>query len=65
MDKMAKIKDRAYGANYIKQIDAETEALKRELLAQKALAEEAEHYISVNGAQVIADLTNNGKIGDQ
>lgn len=57
-----KLKDRAYGADHIKQLDAETEALKRQLKAQQALKEEAESYIPQDrgeflsyGAQFDAD----------
>lgn len=57
-----KLKDRAYGADHIKQLDAETEALKKQLKAQQALKAEAESYIPQDrgeflsyGAQFDAD----------
>jgi hypothetical protein len=62
-----KLKDRAYGADHIKQLDAETEALQKQLEAQQALKEEAESYIPQDkgeflkyGAQFDADgvITN-------
>ena len=44
LEKIDKLKDRTYGKNHVDQLDAETEALEEQLLAQKALREEALAY---------------------
>jgi hypothetical protein len=64
LDKIDKLKDRAYGAKHVKAIDAETEALQEQAEAQQALYEEAMGYIAADqidvakyGAEFDADGT--------
>lgn len=44
LDKVDKLKDRAYGNKHIDQLNAETDALKEQLEAQQALYDEAKKY---------------------
>ena len=53
LDKISKLKERAYGKNYISQIDAETEALREQYEAQAALYNAANQYQAADRADLI------------
>ena len=53
LEKISKLKERAYGKNYISQIDAETEALREQYEAQAALYNAANQYQAADRADLI------------
>lgn len=54
LDKIDKLKDRTYGADHIKQLDAETQALWEQYAAQEALLNEANKWQAADQAELIS-----------
>ena len=61
LEKIDKLKDRAYGKDHITQLNAETEALNKQLVAQQALHDEALKWMAADKA----DLQQYGAVFDE
>lgn len=65
LDKIDKLKDRAYGASHVDQLDKETAALQDQLHAQQALHDEALKYAAADKINVVkygAEFDEDGTI---
>ena len=67
LDKIDKLKNRAYGKNHVAQLDAETNALEKQLAAQQALHDEARKWMAADKADLAkygAEYDENGTISN-
>ena len=67
LDKIDKLKNRAYGKNHVAQLDAETNALEKQLAAQQALHDEARKWMAADKADLVkygAEYDENGTISN-
>ena len=67
LDKIDKLKDRAYGKDHLAQLNAETNALEKQLAAQQALHDEARKWMVADKADLAkygAEYDENGTISN-
>ena len=67
LDKIDKLKNRAYGKDHLAQLDAETNALEKQLAAQQALHDEARKWMAADKADLAkygAEYDENGTISN-